>query len=275
MSVSNLKALLEKYYGQDATIIPGYDKDTGTWDGNYDTPDLSDNNYDGIYLNTSYSGDITKGYIYQKYSDMSLWDEMALDTDESKVIHVIQNIFLQGEKLYGDEKLHLSDFQFNGSDYDAPITTGDGDTISTGSPLSCYTAITSSFNNQESFRTATHKGLDIAAPAGTKIYSVVDGVVVASNSGCPAVGYYGNKCGGGYGNYVKVKASDGKFYIYAHMYQTPLVSTGDSVSKGQQLGIVGSSGSSTGNHLHFEVRNSGNTAINPIDYANTGSIPKC
>jgi murein DD-endopeptidase MepM/ murein hydrolase activator NlpD len=143
-----------------------------------------------------------------------------------------------------------------------------------GTPLACYTAITSSFNNQESFRTAKHKGLDLAAPRGTAIYSVTDGVVMSVYGSCPSTGYYGSSCGGGYGNYVKIKASDGTIYIYAHMNTTPMVSANASIQKGQQLGIVGSSGSSTGPHLHFEVKKGG-SSVNPLSYANVNKISKC
>ena len=59
------------------------------------------------------------------------------------------------------------------------------------------------------------------------------------------------------------------------MYSTPMVSSGQTVSKGQQIGVVGSSGSSTGNHLHFEVRDKSNVKINPTPYSNYASIPKC
>jgi hypothetical protein len=78
MSVDDLKAILEKYYGKNAETIPGYDNIPGTWDGNYDTPDVSDNDYDGIYFNTTYTGDITQGYIYQKYSTEPMWTQWGL-----------------------------------------------------------------------------------------------------------------------------------------------------------------------------------------------------
>lgn len=279
MSVEDLKAILEKFYGKNAVKIPGYDDENKGWDGKFDAPIIEDNEYNAIYFNTSYSGDITQGYIYKKYNDPEdpndIWTNSSDETDEGRVNIIISNIFLQGEKLYGDGILHISDFQFEGTSNEAPLDIISGGSYTDGTPLSCYTMISSSFGSQESFRTAKHKGMDLAAPAGTSIHSVTDGTVVQASGGCPAVGYYGNTCGGGYGNFVKVKASDGTMFIYAHMYTTPAVRTGQTVTKGQQLGVVGSSGSSTGNHLHFEVRDKNNNKINPTPYSNYQNIPKC
>jgi len=273
LSVDDLKGILDKYYGPNAIAIPGFDKIETGWNGSYDIPEIDDNTYNSIYINTSYFGDYKKGYIYKKYSKKTLWDELIEDTEEDKVSRVISDIFLQGEMLYGDGKLHFNNFLFNGSDHLPP--TGYVPIITTGAPLACYTRITSTFGDQESFRTSKHKGLDLAAPNHTAIYSITSGTVEKIYFGCPPIGSYGNDCGGGYGNYVKIKSSDGNSYIYAHMYTTPLVSVGSPVEAGQMIGVVGSSGSSTGPHLHFEVRNSSNTKINPLPYANVNNIPHC
>ncbi len=102
-----------------------------------------------------------------------------------------------------------------------------------------------------------HKGIDIAAPAGTNIYSVSDGVVVKAGR---AVGSESS-----YGNYVVIKHSDGKITTaYAHASKV-YVSVGDVVKKGQVVAAVGSTGNSTGNHLHFEVRING-VRTNPASY---------
>ena len=98
-----------------------------------------------------------------------------------------------------------------------------------------------------------HKGIDIGAPSGTKI--------VASNGGKVVTSAYN---AGGYGNYVILDHGGGKMTVYGHMSKRG-VSVGQSVSKGQQIGKVGSTGRSTGPHLHFEIRING-TAVNPINY---------
>lgn len=87
-----------------------------------------------------------------------------------------------------------------------------------------------------------HSGLDITAPSGTPVVSVAAGTVVSENAS-----------GSAYGNHVVVKHADGKYTLYAHL-SAITVSVGQTVSAGQQVGNVGSTGNSSGPHLHFEVR---------------------
>lgn len=98
-----------------------------------------------------------------------------------------------------------------------------------------------------------HKGIDIAAPYGTPIYAAASGTVTRAT----------NKYDG-YGNSVMVDNDDGNVLMYAHM-SSIAISYGDYVVKGQLLGYVGSTGYSTGNHLHFEVRSNG-YYLDPLDY---------
>lgn len=87
-----------------------------------------------------------------------------------------------------------------------------------------------------------HKGLDYACSSGDPIYSVLDGNVVTVRTGW----------GGGYGNHVIVSHGD-KYTLYAHM-SSLAVKQGAKVTQGQMVGKCGTTGSSTGNHLHFEVQ---------------------
>ncbi len=120
---------------------------------------------------------------------------------------------------------------------------------------------------------SAHHGIDFAASLGTPIYSVSDGIVVDVVSGC-SYGSYGDMCGGGFGNrvYVAYNNGDGHTYyvIYGHMSSIAGINVGDTVSAGSLLGAVGSSGSSTGPHLHLEVRvdstNSGVQTVNPSTF---------
>ena len=98
-----------------------------------------------------------------------------------------------------------------------------------------------------------HKGLDFAAPAGTPIYAADSGKVIYS-------GYNS----GGYGNLVIVEHDNGDQTYYAHCSKL-YVSVGSYVSKGQHIAGVGTTGDSTGNHLHFEIRKNGNP-VNPSNY---------
>jgi murein DD-endopeptidase MepM/ murein hydrolase activator NlpD len=89
-----------------------------------------------------------------------------------------------------------------------------------------------------------HTGMDIAAPTGTPVRAAADGVV----------SFAGRR--GGYGNTVIVDHPDGTQTLYAHKH-TLGVRAGESVTAGQTIGTVGSTGHSTGPHLHFEVRRDG------------------
>ncbi len=99
-----------------------------------------------------------------------------------------------------------------------------------------------------------HKGIDIAAPIGTPIVAAADGVVVSAgwNSG-------------GYGNLVEVQHPDGSVTRYAHNNRI-LVRQGQEVAQGQQISEMGSTGFSTGPHLHFEVHPGGGAAVNPMAF---------
>lgn len=106
-----------------------------------------------------------------------------------------------------------------------------------------------------------HRGIDIAAPAGTDIYASKSGVVIVSMMGYSGSGF------GGYGNVVMIQHNDGTYTLYAHC-QTRYVSVGDVVSQGDVIAAVGSTGDSTGNHLHFEIRQgiSSSTTVDPMNY---------
>lgn len=91
-----------------------------------------------------------------------------------------------------------------------------------------------------------HKGIDIAAPYGTPIYAAASGVVIDAGTGW----------NGGYGNCIIIQNDDGNVTVYAHQAELA-AAYGDVIEKGQLIGYVGSTGDSSGNHLHFEVRKDG------------------
>ncbi len=98
-----------------------------------------------------------------------------------------------------------------------------------------------------------HSGIDFGAPYGTPILASSDGVVITAGFNT-----------GGYGNYVVIDHGGGIYTLYAHA-STLNVSSGDFVSAGQQIAGVGSTGWSTGPHLHFEVRVNG-SCVDPAGY---------
>ena len=122
-------------------------------------------------------------------------------------------------------------------------------------PAPSYTAISSEYGNRmhptlgvERF----HNGLDMAAPGGSPILAAYDGNVVAAD--------YSSSMG----NYIMIDHGDGLYTIYMHA-SALYVSKGNFVVKGQNIAAVGSTGRSTGNHLHFSVRLNGNY-VNPWNY---------
>ena len=100
---------------------------------------------------------------------------------------------------------------------------------------------------------AMHAGIDLAGPHGTPIYATADGTV--TNAGWNS---------GGYGNLIKLDHGRGIETRYGHLAQM-LVRSGQQVKRGQLIGRMGSTGRSTGNHLHYEVRIDGR-AVNPIPF---------
>jgi murein DD-endopeptidase MepM/ murein hydrolase activator NlpD len=99
-----------------------------------------------------------------------------------------------------------------------------------------------------------HAGIDIAADVGTPIYSAADGVVE-----------YADWNSGGYGNLVEIRHPDGSLTRYAHLDSIG-VRQGERVKQGQQIAEMGSTGYSTGPHLHFEVHLANQGSVNPMAY---------
>jgi murein DD-endopeptidase MepM/ murein hydrolase activator NlpD len=97
-----------------------------------------------------------------------------------------------------------------------------------------------------------HRGIDIAGPIGTPIVAAASGEVISAGWNA-----------GGFGKLVKIRHADGSVTYYAHNNRI-LVRRGEYVEKGQQVAEMGSTGRSTGPHLHFEIRPDGKSAINPI-----------
>ena len=123
-----------------------------------------------------------------------------------------------------------------------------------------------------------HSGIDIACGSGFPIVAAASGTVTYVNSGavhCNYSSYYGTcpSCSNSAGNQVRITHKDGKETRYLHL-QSINVAQGDTVQCGQQIGIVGNTGCSTGPHLHFEVRVNSNHK-NPLDYVTKGAKCQC
>ena len=130
-------------------------------------------------------------------------------------------------------------------------------------PLPGYYRLTSQFGyriHPITGKAHSHTGIDIPAPGGTSILAAKSGQVVTS-----AYHY-------SYGNYVVIDHGNGNSTLYAHM-SSRAVSEGQMVTQGQVIGYVGTTGSSTGNHLHLEVRENYNRVDPESKYKSLGLTP--
>lgn len=120
-------------------------------------------------------------------------------------------------------------------------------------PIPGYTRLSSDFGTVRIIfgKKDVHRGMDIPAPAGTPIYAAADGMVSTNNHWS-------------YGTSVKISHGSGLATIYGHMSKR-VVNSGEAVVQGQLIGYVGSTGNSTGNHLHFETNLNG-VPVSPRPY---------
>lgn len=125
-------------------------------------------------------------------------------------------------------------------------------------PCPGYSYLTALFAEERYY--GSHGAIDIAGPGiyGANVIACAPGIVFSVNTTCPHD--YGKEascgCGGGYGNYIMIDHLNGKISIYAHLSGL-IVDVGDEVQAGQVIGYVGTTGYSTGPHLHFETRYEG------------------
>ncbi len=124
--------------------------------------------------------------------------------------------------------------------------------IAISNPLKTSPLITSRFGERSSSRSSSHTGLDLAVSLGTSIYPIASGTVVTAS-------YQGS-----YGNMIVIDHGNGVQSYYAHCNSIN-VSVGESVTTDTVIGTVGSTGNSTGPHLHLEIRING-VAYNPQNY---------
>ncbi|REK69630.1 M23 family peptidase [Paenibacillus paeoniae] len=126
-----------------------------------------------------------------------------------------------------------------------------------GMPINSGARVTSNFgtrNHPITGKSHTHTGIDFGAPQGTDIFAAEGGVVIVS------------QLWSGYGNCIIIDHGNGLWTLYGHIRNGGLlVSVGDQVKRGQKIAEVGSTGNSTGPHLHFEVRKN-EVPVNPSGY---------
>ena len=194
-----------------------------------------------------------KIYVITRKAPEDILDELGYSGEERKRME--QRL----EELYTLQEIFPSDGIAGGG---GEIIDPDADWIGTGIfqwPLPENGTITSYFGNRVNPVTGKpdfHTGTDIAMPEGTPILAAADGTVEIANGT--------DSWGDSYGYYVKLDHGNGFETLYAHC-SSICVTAGQEVSQGEVIGYVGSTGNSTGNHLHFEVRKNGQR-VDALDY---------
>ena len=188
----------------------------------------------------------------------------SLTSQKTEVESTLQDIKKMEQEYLADQAAIQKEMQQIQADIDAIYAAAAGsgsqvDYSTTGFiyPIKGYTYI-SSYYGWRFTNTNYHTGVDFPAPANTPIRASASGTVIYVRTGA---GYGRNW---GYGNYLIVDHGGGFSTLYAHCTSIP-VSVGDTVTKGQTIAYVGTTGCSTGYHLHFEIRR--NVAhTNPLNY---------
>lgn len=198
-----------------------------------------------------------KELLANLYTEREELDSL-LDSNEASQSEVEQQIQAYYEELKRQEEAQKNQNTSSG-DGSTPIV-GSGDWVW---PVPGFYTLSSNWAEDRGY---SHGGIDIADSGimGAAIVAAHSGTVIDVCNYCSHNwGKYGScGCGGGYGNYVWIDHGDGKATIYAHMTNA-VAYVGQSVSAGEVIGYVGSTGYSTGPHLHFEARYYG-TRYNPM-----------
>lgn len=204
--------------------------------------------------------------ITYKYYEIALDDEIVDSVDkkedaenivnELKTAHEDLNITVNEKVTQNAEEIKTSEMEVAKSNITSIVEENENTIANVeGIKIACLPVtgtITSRYAESSSIRSSNHTGLDIAAPSGTDIQVVADGKVTFASYN------------GSYGNLVKVEHGNGVETWYAHTSKM-YVSVGQEVKAGDIIAAVGSTGNSTGPHLHLEIRINGNH-VNPQNY---------
>lgn len=182
-----------------------------------------------------------------------------ISSNEAKIADIQKQIdenaaTLSELKAAAEEQARLQSEAASGNNYIAP--SGGGTVVSGNGyfthPCPGYSYQSSYFGEIREFEVGGHKGHDYAAAEGTPTYAAAAGTVIIANYSSSA------------GNWVVIDHGNGLTTKYMH-HSALCVTAGQYVEKGQQIGYVGSTGQSTGPHLHFQVEENG-VAVNPDKY---------
>lgn len=208
----------------------------------YEVADLN-NEEDKIYVNTMEEAEKIVQNLKETYSEIE--PDLVINTMYLENVDEVneENIQIAKEKMTQELQTELEEKQEK-----------DSKTVN-GIYLACVPVtgrITSRFGANERVRDHTHKGIDIGAAGGTPIYAAAGGTITYSG------------WESGYGYLVIIDHGNGVETYYGHCSKL-YVSKGQQVNAGDKIAAVGSTGNSTGNHLHFEIRLNG-AQVNPQKY---------
>ena len=191
--------------------------------------------------------------LLSEYEKTQKQYQKEIDENDSE----IRKLNAEIKKYYEEERRRIEEERRKNKNYVEPVV----DTSNFVWPVPGYSKITSYFGEKTN-RTRAHNGLDIAGSGvyGAPVVAVSSGTVIAVNSVVDA----NNQGGGGYGKYVMIAHGNKISTLYGHL-SVVTVQKGQKVTKGQTIGNVGSTGFSTGPHLHFEVRID-NIRKDPLNY---------
>lgn len=196
------------------------------------------------YVNTLEEAEKLVAEIKEEHSgnldlDIGIREYYTADVDDAKQISENDDVTVAKQQLESSVDEYIDKKSKTINDIYLAVTPVNG-------------VITSRFAAIENVRYGAHTGLDIGAASGTPIHATADGVVTYASSM------------GTYGNLVRISHGNGVETYYAHCSRI-LVGIGQTVSAGDTIALVGSTGNSTGPHLHLEIRLNG-TPINPQKY---------
>lgn len=210
--------------------------------------------------------------VIMELAGMFAWDvDFVSSVQEGDSFAVVYERLARDGELVGTRDILAARFTNNGKEYFAyRVEDEKGNVFHYGpdggssrrlllkSPLN-FKRISSGFGGRKhpiSGNWKTHKGIDLAASTGTPVESVGDGTVISAGRN------------GGYGNYILIRHTQGYETAYAHLSKIN-VKKGQRVTQGQLIGAVGTTGNSTGPHLHYEMHKNGKV-IDPFN----SQVPK-
>jgi|GEM_PF-4317333 len=259
-------------FEKDAAVILEFEEYEDNYGGDYDKIRKVQEIYPATsiglmsaYLVAKYQGGLTLELAKMEIDEIHgqlyyIEDDITVNSDDEIILTVtlkgqtlqqyfdtnIDDMLTQSQKQSYDWLLYVSEINLASGAFGHPFADGNWRSHTTDE----YGERTSPTTGVHEF----HTGLDIAYPAGTPILNVIGGTVVEAKAS-----------GGDYGLTVVVESADGRYKVrYAHMSKI-LVMKGDSVQKGENVGLVGNTGYSTGPHLHIEIFDNG-VRKNPREY---------